>query len=174
MPGSSRICTAVASPRSCQSCSTQTTFLSGRDFDELRAFAARRRASRRWCCRWPAACSFAAPGRTDKPPADRSCLNSQTVSPLGLTSRVRLSCSSVINVLPFLSRRAAHGELDRVAPDFVKIFVELHDLAFAQDRKRDTFPARCNARAAELPVNVFVIRTAGRRAVRDSPRPRRS
>ena len=36
-------------------------------------------------------------------------LNSQTVSPLGLTSRVRLSFSSVISVLPFFSRRAAQG-----------------------------------------------------------------
>jgi hypothetical protein len=36
-------------------------------------------------------------------------LSSHTVSPLGLTSRVRMSLSSVISVLPFLRRMAAQG-----------------------------------------------------------------
>ena len=37
--------------------------------------------------------------------------NSQTVSPFRLTSRVRLSFSSVIRVLPFFNRMAAQGDL---------------------------------------------------------------
>src|SRR5205809_4020822 len=35
--------------------------------------------------------------------------NSHTVSPLGLTSRTSLSCSSVMRVLPLCRRIAAHG-----------------------------------------------------------------
>src|SRR5436190_24236992 len=90
IPGSSRICTAVASPICFQSCSTQTTFLSGvtsmswgpplflpREVKMVFPFASRVQlcgAEVNWYS------------------AGRSVLqwNSQIVSPLELTSRVRL------------------------------------------------------------------------------------
>src|SRR5579863_9461947 len=107
-PGSSKTCTAVAGPRSAQSCSTHATFLSGvtstscgplpfppREQMIVLPFASRVQL----CVSIKRYGSGKSPGRT-----------SQTVSPFGLTSRVSLSLSSVINVLPFFNRTAAQGE----------------------------------------------------------------
>src|SRR5208283_2608720 len=105
----SRICTAEAEPTVFQSCRTQTTFLSGVTSISWGPLPLLPREQK---IVLPLARRVQLCGADVNRKASGSSLvlNSQTVSPLGLTSRVRLSCSSVISVLPFLSRRAAHGD----------------------------------------------------------------
>jgi hypothetical protein len=107
IPGSSRICTAVAGPKFVQSCSTQTTFLLRVTSTSCGPCALPPREQRIVSpfARRVADCEFSYryfSGSSDG-------VISQTTFLSGVTSRVLTSCSSVINVLPFFRRIAAHG-----------------------------------------------------------------